>query len=339
MARLRILCLVLLAVLVGLSAGCSRDSNQSMLSATGTVESTEIKVVAEVGGVLVEQLVEEGAVVEEGQELARLDAQSHLIQLEQAGAGADAAAALLAEAKAGARGQEIEAARLEAQRLARQADAVEAELALAEDFLGRFRELNQQGAVSDQELAQRETTHQVLDNQLASARAAAEAAQARVRLLEEGARAEQVERLAAQQRQAASGLDAARLSLAKTLLTAPAGGTVLSLNYAPGELVRPGAEVVTLQNNSRLWIYTYIPQESLGEVSLGNQVEVRADAYPSDSFMGKVTYIAPRAEFTPRNVHTSEERAKMVFKVKVELEGEQDKLRPGMTAEVFFAGS
>ncbi|MDA8096509.1 MAG: efflux RND transporter periplasmic adaptor subunit [Clostridia bacterium] len=309
-----------------------------VLAATGSVEATEVRVIAEVGGLLEELLVAEGSTVEKGQELARLDSQQYLIQVQQSEAGVRAANAALAEAEAGARSQEIEAARQEAERLARQAGALESELALAADIQERFRLLHEQGGVSDQEFSEKETRYTVLENQFASATAAAKAARAKVRLLEAGTRDESLDRLSAQVGQAQAGVDAARLSLAKTVVTAPVTGTVRSLNYTAGELIRPGAEIVTLQVPDSLWIYTYVPQQRLSEVRLGGKVEVQPDSSAEEGYTGRVTYVSPQAEFTPRNLHTSEERAKLVFKVKVELENGFDRLKPGMSAEVFFIG-
>ncbi|MEW5794450.1 MAG: efflux RND transporter periplasmic adaptor subunit [Bacillota bacterium] len=338
----RVVVAVLTVSLIGLFGwfGWSHGDRQSqgVLRATGTVEAAEVRVLAEVGGVLEAVLVVEGAPVEKGQELAHLESEQYRISLQAAEAGVKAATAALAEAEAGVRSQEIEAARQDAERLARQAGALESELTLATDVQERFYLLHEQGGVSDQELAEKETRRAVLENQFASALAAAEAARSRVRLLEAGTRSESLDRLAAQVGQVQGGVDAARLSLSKTVVTAPVAGTVQSLNYTEGELIRPGAEVATLRVLDSLWIYTYVPQQRLGEVGLGGMVEVRPDSGAEEGYTGRVTYISPQAEFTPRNLHTSEERAKLVFKVKVELESGFDRLKPGMSAEVFFIG-
>ncbi|MBC7323924.1 MAG: HlyD family efflux transporter periplasmic adaptor subunit [Moorella sp. (in: Bacteria)] len=103
-----------------------------------------------------------------------------------------------------------------------------------------------------------------------------------------------------------------------------------------GELVRPGAEVLTLLDTHNMWLNVYIPENRLGEVKIGQQVQIQIDPYPDQSFPGQVEYISPQAEFTPRNVQTREDRVNLVFRVKIRVTGGQDKLRPGLPADVTF---
>ncbi|MGC7878870.1 HlyD family secretion protein, partial [Desulforudis sp. 1190] len=155
-------------------------------------------------------------------------------------------------------------------------------------------------------------------------------------MLREGARKEALDRAAAQVKGSQAGVDLAKSYLEKTILKAPVGGMVIGTNFEPGEVVRQGAEVITLLNMQKLWLGTYVPENRLGEVQVGQRVEVTVDSFPDKVFAGRVTFISPRAEFTPRNVQTKEDRVRLVFKVKIFLENGQGLLKPGMPADVTF---
>lgn len=317
-----------------LIAGCGRRAE--FLTATGTIEATEIKVVAEVAGRLEELTVKEGDRVKKGQLVGRLDAEPYRIQAAQARAAVTAAQAALDEARAGARSQEIAAARREVERLAAQVAGAREQLALQEDALRRARRLFEAGALAERDLVTAETQVRVARYQVEGAEAQLEAARARLALLEAGSRKEAIDRLTAGLQQAEAGRSLAELNLAKTRLVAPADGVVTGVNFSRGELVRAGAEVVTLVDERDLWLDVYVPENRLDRVRVGQPVRIKVDAYPGRTFPGRVAYIAPQAEFTPRNVQTSEDRVNLVFMVRVQVTGGQEALRPGMPADVTF---
>lgn len=100
-----------------------------------------------------------------------------------------------------------------------------------------------------------------------------------------------------------------------------------------GELVTPGATVVTLVDLDSVHVMIYVTEKELGRVRLGDAAEVKIDAFPDKAFAGKVTYISPEAEFTPKNIQTKEDRVKLVFGVKVEIENREGLLKPGLPAD------
>ncbi|MEW6172404.1 MAG: HlyD family efflux transporter periplasmic adaptor subunit [Bacillota bacterium] len=324
------------AVIAGilLLSGCATEDAE--LTANGTVEATEIKVVAEVGGQLKELRVKEGDRVKAGQLIGNLDDEPYRIQVEQARASTSGAGATLSEAESGARSQEIDAARQEVDRLSAQVAAAREQLALQEDSLQRAESLFGAEALPEQELVARQSQVRVARHQLEAAEAQLEAARARLALLKAGSRPQTIDRLAAGVKQAQGGLALAELNLQKTKLIAPAAGVVSSLNFEKGELIRPGAEVATLLDDRKLWLNVYVPENDLGQVRVGQNVHVAVDTYPGRTFPGKVVYIAPEAEFTPRNVQTKKDRVNLVFRVKVEVTGGQGDLRPGLPADVTF---
>ena len=367
-ARL-ILVLVLAAGLVALLFWSRSHDEPPVVS--GYLEAHEIRVGSRVGGRVAELFVEEGDVVSAGQRLVRfepydlrelraeaaarvdeaasrlalLEAGYRVEEVEQAKALRDQRAAQLDEMRNGPRAQEIEAAR------AAVAHA-DAEIALAEVTQERARLLQ----------AEDFTSEQTLDSataRLAIARADRAARAAELDELEEGTRSEWIARaeaefaesdaahrlklagfrpeevasaraeLAAQQ----AALATLDRRLAELEVRSPVDGVVQAVRLRPGDLVAPGAPAMTVLDRSSLWVRAYVPQRMLA-VRLDQVVDVRVDAYPERTFEGRVGFVATRAEFTPRNVQTPEERAKQVFRIKVFLEEGHDDLLPGMTADV-----
>ena len=109
-----------------------------------------------------------------------------------------------------------------------------------------------------------------------------------------------------------------------------------TLNVKVGDVVPPNREVATLLLTSHLWVRVFVPEPWLGRVKLGESVTVRVDAFAGREFNGVIEQIARAAEFTPRNVQTTEERVKQVFGVKVRLDNKDGDLRAGMAADVMF---
>jgi HlyD family secretion protein len=142
--------------------------------------------------------------------------------------------------------------------------------------------------------------------------------------------------LTAATRQNEGSLELAQLNLKKTRLVAPANGIVAGCNFEEGELIRPGAEVVTLLDYKNLWLNVYVPENKLSQVKVGRRVQIQVDTYPGKTFSGQVEYISPQAEFTPRNVQTKEDRVNLVFQVKIRVIEGQEELRPGLPADVKF---
>ncbi len=127
--------------------------------------------------------------------------------------------------------------------------------------------------------------------------------------------------------------------LAYTSITAPVDGVVLNRPGEPGSIVNAGGTVLTLGRLDELTITVYVPEDRVGEVSLGQSANVTVDSFPGETFSAAVTFISDQAEFTPRNVQTVEGRQNTVFAVKLKLGGTSGKLKPGMPADVAFGAN
>lgn len=269
-----------------------------LLYGNGHVEGTEVAVSAEVSARVVESRLIEGAAVEAGDLLVRLDDAELSARLQQAQA-------------------EVEA-------LQRSVSRVEQELALwrhhrqsAQENLDRIEALRQTGAASPQQLNDAQDRLREAEAQVNALQAQAAEVKARV----EAAR-QQVEVL--------------RLHRARTEIRAPISGTVLTKAIEAGELAMPGRVVAVLVDLSRLDLKVYVPEVEIGKIKLGDPAKVRVDAFPNRDFAASVTQVDQRAQFTPRDIHLPEERVRMVFGVKLALENPARQLKPGMPADAWI---
>jgi HlyD family secretion protein len=117
---------------------------------------------------------------------------------------------------------------------------------------------------------------------------------------------------------------------------APADSILEVLSVKVGDVLPPNGEVATLLLSQHLWVRVYVPEPWLGKIKLGETVNVRVDSFPRYDFHGVVEQINRQAEFTPRNVQTVADRIRQVFGVKIRLPADDDRLRAGMSADVYF---
>jgi HlyD family secretion protein len=293
------------SVLILLAASCRQHPGSQGVS--GTVETDEVHVASRYGGRVERILAWEGDVLTNGQVIAELDAAELRAQRDQAGA-------VLEELVTGPRPQEIAAARSDWEALA-------ADFELARVEARRSRELFADKAVAEAERDRAESRASALEKAVAAARS-------RYDLLLAGTRAERI----AQARARLAELDS---QLREMRVSAPTNCVLEVLSVKAGDVLPPNRQLATLLLSDHLWVRVYVPQPWLGSIKLGQKARVMLDAFPAQDFEGEVEQISRIAEFTPRNVQTADERIKQVFGIKVRLGG--DKVRAGMSAEVFFA--
>ncbi|HEU5161652.1 MAG TPA: HlyD family efflux transporter periplasmic adaptor subunit, partial [Thermoanaerobaculia bacterium] len=291
------------------------------LIVSGTVEATQARLAFESGGRIVQIAAREGERVSAGQALASIDAAELDAKRRQAAAGVAAASIQVSELERGFRQEEI----------AQGAAAVTAAAEKYEDAtrdLQRTRALREGGAVSPEALQKAETAAAVAGAQLRQAREQHE-------LLQRGPRPERIDAARAQLEQARAAEQAAAATLVDTVIRAPHAGVVTVRHREPNEIVSPGQPVLTVMNPDDRWVRIYVPENRVGAVHLGDPAVIRADTFPGKEYRGRVVFISPEAEFTPKNVQTTEERVRLVYAVKVQIEGDGAmELKPGMPADV-----
>ena len=327
MGQIRSKCLSLaLALALGVAAYACGPTDDGQIRASGTVEATDADLGFQMGGRIEAILVREGDSVRTGDEVAFPDREEPLARRRSAQAQLQAAGALLLEMESGPRPEEIEGARaVLRQTQERRDDAVR--------DLERVRRLFAGGAVSQEVMDRAETSAGV-------AEAGVDQAREMVELLEDGTRPE---RLAAQRAvvsQAEAAIAQVDAALRNAVVAVPFPGIVTIRHREPGETASPGSPVLTVMDPEDRWVRIYVREDRIGEVSLGQAATVSSDTYPERSYPGEVFFIANDAEFTPRNVQTTEERVKLVYAVKVRITHDPSHdLKAGIPADVTLLGT
>jgi HlyD family secretion protein len=317
-------------------AGCGAAEDTPARRATGYVEATEVRVSARVPGRVAEVLVTEGQRVEAGASVATLSTAEIELALRRATAERAQADAQLRLLQRGARPEDI--AQAEAQLAAAQSDqrAAEAEQTAAATDEARFDQLLARRAGSQKQRDDAAARRALADARVKAAADRAAAASAALARLRAGSRAEEID--GARARLAAVDAQIATLEHDRdeTRLVTPVAGTVTSRLVEPGELVGAGAPVAVIVDLDRAWVNAYVEEPVVPSLRIGQVTAVSTDG--GDRLDGTVAFIAPRAEFTPRNVQTSAERSRLVYRVRINVDNREGVLKPGMPVEVSWNG-
>ena len=299
--------------------------------ASGYVEATEVRVAAEVGGRIAELLVDEGKRVAAGDPIARIDGSDIEIAIRRASADRDQAAAQLRLVEAGARVEDVRQARAQAESADADVAAAQAELDAATADLQRFEALLQANAGSRKQRDDAATRRQVASARVAAARQHARAADETVARLKAGSRVEEIAAARARVASAEAQLASLEKNLADAHVKAPIGGVVTSKLVDAGEIIAARTPIVAISDLDHAWANVYVDEPIVPQLRLGQAATLVTDA--GQRLAGTVTFISPRAEFTPRNVQTADERSKLVYRIKVTVDNRDGVLKPGMPVE------
>jgi HlyD family secretion protein len=293
---------------------------ESQLTLYGNVDIRQVQLGFRVSGRMRQALVDEGDTVKAGDIIARLDAAPAEDTVRAAEAKVAGLRAALEKLESGPRPAEI------AQSQALYAES-EADLQNAEQAFERARQLRPGGSISQAGLDQARAAR---DMAAARSQSALEA----LRLLQEGSRPEDIAAARANLHAAEAELSSARTSLGDTELAAPADGVVLSRVREPGAIVAPSDIVYVLSLTTPVWVRAYISEPDLGRVHPGMMVEVISDTAPGKPYRGKVGFVSPVAEFTPKSVETPDLRTDLVYRLRIVVENPDLQLRQGMPVTV-----
>ncbi len=324
--RLRLLLIIAVLALAGVGLGwwlSVRNGARQELELYGNVDLRQIDLPFNGSERVAEVLAQEGDHVRSGQLLARLDTSRLAPQVARAQADVAAQQQVVERLHRGNRPEEIDQARANA--AAARADAVNARAqyermrALSENTAGR--------ALSREDLD--------------SARAAADAAEARLNASEKalalelaGPRREDVAQAEAQLQSQQAALALLQQQLRDAELRAPVDAVVRSRVVEPGEISSPQKTAFTLAIVDPKWVRAYVAETDLGAVHEGLRGSVSVDAFPGRRFAGWIGFISPTAEFTPKSVETRELRSSLVYEVRMFVEDPKDELRLGTPATV-----
>lgn len=332
--RIVIIVFLLLLIATGLLVYFGQQKNRhAELSYSGTIEATRANLAFQASGRVASVPVEEGARVEQGQILAVLEPEEFQSRLEQAEANLEGAM----------RNRDQIAIILDLYRRTLPEDIIRAEANLrvhrevtgdAEKNYRRFERLFKEEVVTEKQLdtarVNFETARARLDEGDAALR------QTRDNLKKIEAAQKDLDASQAQIMASRAILEQSRIQLGYTELRAPFGGIITSRNIEPGEMATPGREVISLADLSRVDLKIFVNATEIGMVRPGQEVEVRVDSFPQRAFEGRVTFISPESEFTPKIIQTRKERVKLVYLVKVNVPNPDLALKPGMPADAWL---
>lgn len=133
-----------------------------------------------------------------------------------------------------------------------------------------------------------------------------------------------------------ASLELAETRLGFAELASPLNGFVLVKSSLAGEVVQPGTPVFTAIDLNNIWVTAYINETDLARVKLNQEAEVVTDTYPGKKYRGRVSFVSSEAEFTPKTIQTTEERVKLVYRIKVRVDNSSLELKPGMPADAYI---
>jgi HlyD family secretion protein len=310
--------LALLTVAAAALAGaCAPRRDASVIAASGHIEATDVRIATTVAGTVESAPPDEGGRITAGQEIARIDTTD--LKLAAAAARADRAqaAAELALRRAGSRAEDVREAEAQVKR-------AEADLESAERDRERMEGLSQSGSGTEKARDDARTRRDV-------AAAARTAARERLAKLRAGSRPEEIESARARVEAADARVAQLEQQVADAVIQSPVAGVLTERLVERGELAARGTALAVVTDIDRPWLTIYLPGPDLGRIKLGQEAEVSTDA--GQRRTGHVTFISTQAEFTPKNVQTPDERAKLVYRIKIGLENPDGLFKPGMPAE------
>jgi len=316
-----------------------------LILANGRIEGDRYVAAAKIAGRVQEVLVREGQAVEAGDVLARLEDDQVQARVEQAGQAVAALEAKLKSAQAalGVGNQEVPLAVASARAGVANARATLAKANAAELQAGRdverMRALEEEGSIERHRLEEAELLLSVRHADRISAAAGVEVANQQLASAKLGparisARRDEVAAVAAELDRARAGLEEIRSVASDLDVRAPVSGIVTTRVAEPGVVMAAGAPLLELVDPDRLYLTAFVPSIEIGKLKRGLKARVHVDAFPDRSFAATLDFIASRAEFTPKEVQTRDERVKQVYRTKLYLDANPGHvLTPGIPAD------
>lgn len=310
------------ALILASTLACSSPEGSA---ASGTVEFTQTDVAGTVPARVERVLVQEGETVRAGDTLAILVQTGIPADLDQRRARLAAAQAELADLQRGARPEELARGRAELRSAMSDAERTAADSV-------RLARLLAAGGISQSQFDASANAARV-------AGARRDAAREALALLEAGARPDRVAAARAAVATARAQVAMGEAAAGDLVLTAPVDGQVLARHAEPGEVLAAGVPVVSLGDARRAWVRVYVRAPVFATIRPGDLVPVTIDGLAGVSFDGRVTALATAAEFTPRVALTEDERADLLFGVRLDLTDTTGRLKAGLPATAHFGAA
>lgn len=331
----------------------ANQSGPAVVQSSGFVEGHRVVISTQIPGKVVELTVGKGEQVKKGQLMVKLDDRQLDARVEQAKAQLAIAETQVEQAQLAVDLTDRQYTGIAAQASAAldtaRANVSQTQVALkqAEDDLTRYRQLYGKSAISEAQFNAVSNKYQAAEARYEAAQKQVQQAEAALKLAydtqistgkqSDNQRLSQADvslKVALSNKQLARAvLEEAEAVLARTEIFAPSDGVIVNKLVELGETAVPGTPLLQLVNMDKLTLKVYVSGKDIGRVKLGQSAKVFVDSYPEKAFAGTVVRIAQEAEFTPKNVHMQDERAKMVYAVELEVGSAGGAIKPGMPAD------
>lgn len=311
--------LLVIASVITLLIGCGDNGDKEKIELSGTVKTTNITLSSQVAGTVERIVQEEGNRVNAGDTILIIDPETYILQLNQAEAQRDLAKSKYDLLVKGARSED----KNQASEGLKQA---EANYQSAKTDFERIENLFNNQSVTRKQFEDAKTRLVIAEAQLNSAKQ-------NLKKIENFARPEELDQAKAAFNASEANVKLFQKRVNDCYVLSPINGQIAKNYVEIGETVNPQSSLVKVSNQSEVEVVVYIQETDLGKVKLGQKAEVFSDSYKDKAYEGKVTYISPEAEFTPKNIQTKEERTKLVFAVKIKVPNPNYELKSGMPVD------
>ena len=299
--------------------GCSGNENGVNISESGTIETTDVILSSRSTGNIKKVFFNEGDKISKGDTIMIIDHSLLDIQLQQALAGQKAAEAQYGFLKNGARKEDLFLAK---QNLLQ----AKASFSLVQKNEARMRKLLESNSITQKQYDDVKANLDVVTAKYKSAKES-------LKKLNNFARPEELKKANANVELTTAKIAFIKKQIDDSYIVSPINCVFVEKYIELGELALPATSLLKIADLSSVDLYIYVSEKDMGKIKLGDKVDVTVDSYPNKVFAGKVAFISPEAEFTPKNIQTKDERTKLVFAVKIEIHNPDFKLKAGMPAD------
>ncbi len=306
----------LFAILI---TACSSNGDKESVEESGTIETVDVVISAQVGGIIDDIRFDEGTKVKKGDTLIIINHDALNFQLAQAEALQKIAAAQLSLMVTGARKEDVK-------QTYEMLNQSKLNYNLAESDYNRMKNLYESQSITKKQYDDAVTRYEVTKSQMNSA----EEGYTKIKNI---ARPEEIEQAKANLDKAMANTGLIKKSINDCYVTSPIDGYIVKKFNEQGEYVAPLSTLFKVSDLANVEMFVYVSETDLAKVKLGQKVEINNDTYKNKNYYGKIIYISPESEFTPKNIQTKDERTKLVYSVKISIPNENLELKSGMPAD------
>jgi HlyD family secretion protein len=310
---------IITAIFLLIIYGCGNENDGTKIEASGNIESTDVVVSSKVSGEVIHLLRDEGNKVNVGDTIMIIDHENLEFQLRQAIAGYEAAIAQYELLKKGARQEDIK-------QVEEQIKQAQVNFDLAKDDKERMTNLYNSQTITKKQYDDAVARFNITKAQLTSAKE-------NYSKIKNFARPEELKQAKANVNGKLASVDLLKKQIRDCYVVSPINGFIVEKYVEQGETVSMMSSLFKVSDLSQIDLIIYVSEEELGKVELGQKADITTDSYPEKKYEGKIIYISPEAEFTPKNIQTKDERTKLVFAVKIRAKNPNFQLKSGMPAD------